>query len=319
MNTPPLTVGTLRQLLTIIMCCPRIEHLEKLPDATDLQEHLRWRKPNYRVAFDLFDKRYPNEKDADKWRKLQQGYSIAYSNFDEEFEQRIDSLTTDRASRLAYLKRSFDNLYSGPSRYQWQDEVASYLRSDKFKNLKTHIDADLWDELDEMGCALWQSAVYGKCIDYMLERAFQIEGEPIKHGWLWKEQEQENTESDPAPATSTAPAPDEQQQPGFDSYINEQKRDKLMPYLVQHYTNKKPKEIVPMLYALETLGALMCKVSECDQTNLHNALTTTFGNVGVRTSLNSALPLYHRDGINGTKRQKLEQHKQQIENFLKAK
>lgn len=121
----------------------------------------------------------------------------------------------------------------------------------------------------------------------------------------------------PGPASSTATATDEQIQPGFDTYIKKQYRAELVSYLVKHYTNKKPSVIVPMLYALETLEVLTCKVDECDQTNLHNTLTTTFGDVGVRTSLNSALPLYHKESIDSTKRQKVEQHKQQIEDFLK--
>lgn len=120
----------------------------------------------------------------------------------------------------------------------------------------------------------------------------------------------------PAPANDQTRLTDGEQ-PGFDTYIDEQHRTKLMPYLIQHYTNKKPRVIVPVLYALETLGILTCKVDRCDQTNLHNTLTTTFGNVGRRTSLNSSLPLYHKDSISSTKRQKVEQHKQQIEAFLK--
>lgn len=215
MKTTLSTVENLRQLLVIINDCPQIEQLEQLPDAMAVQEHLHWHIPNYRVAFDLFDERYPNERDADKWKKLRQGYCIAYSDFENKFEQRIDELTTDRASRLAYLKRSFDSLYGGPLRYQRQDEVASYLRSDKFKALKTQIDADLWNELDEMGYALWQSAVYGKSIDCMLERAFQIESEPIKDGWLWKEPNESATKTESDPDTSTVTPNNERIQPGL--------------------------------------------------------------------------------------------------------
>lgn len=135
--------------------------------------------------------------------------------------------------------------------------------------------------------------------------------------------EKSNTERTTAvgkvpPATSTPTGNATPNHPGFETYINEKYRVKLMPYLVSNYTNKKPMYIVPMLYALEMLEVLTCKVSEYNQTNLHTALTTTFGNVGIRTSLNSALPIYDRDVRKGTVKHKVEQIKQQIEAFLKA-
>lgn len=105
--------------------------------------------------------------------------------------------------------------------------------------------------------------------------------------------------------------------PSFDTYIKEEHRAKLMPYLIEQYTNQKPRVITAMLYALQKLAVLTSKVDECDQTDLHNALTVTFGNIGLRTSLNSALPLYDGDNIPNAKKQKVEQHRHSIGAFMK--
>ena len=73
----------------------------------------------------------------------------------------------------------------------------------------------------------------------------------------------------------------------FESYLNA-KGKKLLPYLVKTYSNAKPQIIAFMLCALKKLKYLEAG-SLANQTNLHEALKETFGNIGQRQSLNTNL------------------------------
>ncbi len=107
---------------------------------------------------------------------------------------------------------------------------------------------------------------------------------------------------------------------GFDTYIKENYRKELMAYLIDRYHDQKPKEIVPMLYALEMLGVISGKVTEHDQTSLHNALTVTFGAVGTRTALNTSLRAYWLNPLrpDPNRRRQIEMHKKPIADLLRG-
>ncbi|GAB3702338.1 hypothetical protein GCM10027592_31640 [Spirosoma flavus] len=109
---------------------------------------------------------------------------------------------------------------------------------------------------------------------------------------------------------------------GFDRYIKDEFAQKLMPYLKEHFTNKKSKDLCPMLYALEKLQILKMQVDKCTITYLHKALEITFGNIGSRSAFNDGLSDYDPDPAKKSpdlnKRLKIDRYRTQIESFLKA-
>lgn len=123
------------------------------------------------------------------------------------------------------------------------------------------------------------------------------------------------------PAESDKPNPDRPAiTPGFDTYLIEAHRAKLMPYLIENYAGKKPKDIVPMVYALEGLKCLMLNVDKCTQINLINALQKSFGNQLSDSALKTALLNHDPKSMQPdlAKQQKIAQSKQAIEYALKA-
>lgn len=144
--------------------------------------------PVHKVAFDLYEERYPNTVNKTKWEKLRGGYQIAYSSFEAEFEQKIEALMADKDNRIAYVKRRMDELYMGEMKRQSLMEWGNYVLTKEFKELKSRIDIEFWDELELSGAAAHQAATYGVAISNMMERALQLDGVPLKeHNRLWKE------------------------------------------------------------------------------------------------------------------------------------
>lgn len=72
----------------------------------------------------------------------------------------------------------------------------------------------------------------------------------------------------------------------FSLYIKEEYREKLLPFLKQHYTDSKPGPLTCMLFALYDLGALTIAPIQANQTALHKALAAYFGDIGKLQSLN---------------------------------
>lgn len=101
---------------------------------------------------------------------------------------------------------------------------------------------------------------------------------------------------------------------GFELYIDESYRLKLMPFLIEQYKGKKPKQFVYMLYALKDLSILNSTCLAENQTQLHKALTNTFNNVGTRQSLQNNISI-----INGAERIEelnIRKHKNHIKAYL---
>ena len=74
----------------------------------------------------------------------------------------------------------------------------------------------------------------------------------------------------------------------FSLYIKEEYREKLLPFLKQHYTNSKPGGLTCMLFALYDLDALTIAPMQANQRALHEALVAYFGNIGKLQSLNTS-------------------------------
>ena len=108
---------------------------------------------------------------------------------------------------------------------------------------------------------------------------------------------------------------------GFEGYVKIEYREKLIPYLKEHLTNKKPKTLIPMLYALEQLNILETKLLSCHQTDLHKALKISFANIGSRSAFNSALLTYAPDPKkkkeNPDRGMKIDQYESDINSFLR--
>lgn len=104
--------------------------------------------------------------------------------------------------------------------------------------------------------------------------------------------------------------------PGFDSYIVEKHRTKLMPYLVEYYTGRKVREIVPMLYALSKLTYLLPSTLNSNQTALHQAMEGTFGSIGTRQALNAAILRLDPEKRNEEEKRNIDEHTQRISQFL---
>ena len=129
----------------------------------------------------------------------------------------------------------------------------------------------------------------------------------------------------PAPATSL-PDSDRPRKnrlvsnSGFDTYIVEKHRAKLMPYLMEQYKGMMPKDIVPMLYALEKLEMLTIKVID-GKIDLRSALIKTFGRQLQDSALKASIPTYDpgEKYPDAAKQQKIEQHRQEIDLHMKGK
>lgn len=74
----------------------------------------------------------------------------------------------------------------------------------------------------------------------------------------------------------------------FESYLNA-KGKKILPKLIETYSNAKPEIIAVMVVALEALNYLSRGSLSNNRTKLHTALERTFGNIGARQSLNGNL------------------------------
>lgn len=71
----------------------------------------------------------------------------------------------------------------------------------------------------------------------------------------------------------------------FASYIKEDCRTRLLPFLTSQYTNPKPKALASLLFALTDLGLMTISLTE-NQTELHQSLAV-FGSIGTRQALNT--------------------------------
>jgi len=102
----------------------------------------------------------------------------------------------------------------------------------------------------------------------------------------------------PAASTLTAPSPivipasgattKEKKVLSFPSYIKEEYREKLLPYLKKEYASCNPQVIAFMLIALQDLTALTI-LPKVNETALHKALTAFLGDIGSRQALNKNL------------------------------
>lgn len=103
---------------------------------------------------------------------------------------------------------------------------------------------------------------------------------------------------------------------GFETYINECHRAKLIPYLVEYYEGQKPKQFGYMLYALQTLDIITNVSLTANQTQLHEALSATFGNVGTRQRLQQ---LIHDLGrASASEEINIRRHVDHIKSFLET-
>ena len=135
------------------------------------------------------------------------------------------------------------------------------------------------------------------------------------------------TEELSAPVPSTPLASDEPKNskpvssPGFDtyfdSYIVAEHRATLMPYLTENYANTSPERYGYMLYALVSLKYVPNSTLNNNQSALHRALTNTFGEIGTRQALNTAIRRLDPKESNDEDKRQIEEHKQRIVYHLK--
>ena len=118
------------------------------------------------------------------------------------------------------------------------------------------------------------------------------------------------------PATSTPPPTNNAIQPGFDTYIVEGRRANLMPYLIEQYSNATPERCGFMLYALVKLTCILPSALNSNQTSLHRAMKKTFGSIGTRQALNTAILRLDPKGSSDEDRRNIVEHTQQISRFL---
>ena len=159
---------------------PLYQWLSKLPKDANLEPSTSL----YKVAFELYEEHHPNSINKTVWEKLRGGYCIAYSKFEEEFKRITESLIADKENRISYIRGRVDDLYMGQMKYDSLMKWGNYVTSDSFKELKSKIDIDLWDEMDLSGAAAHQAATYGIAISNMMERALQIDGKLSENGRL---------------------------------------------------------------------------------------------------------------------------------------
>lgn len=104
---------------------------------------------------------------------------------------------------------------------------------------------------------------------------------------------------------------------GFDTYILEEHRGKLMPYLVENYTNASPEQCGFMLYALVNCGYVKKSGINSNQSALHRSLINTFGKVGTRQALNTAILRLDPQGSSDEDKRNIKNHEDRIGTFLK--
>ncbi|WP_157618685.1 hypothetical protein [Spirosoma spitsbergense] len=105
-------------------------------------------------------------------------------------------------------------------------------------------------------------------------------------------------------------------QPGFDTYIVEEHRARLMPFLINHYSNTTPEQCGFMLYALVKLTYLPPSALNSNQTALHRAMEKTLGSIGTRQALNTAISRLDTRNSSDEDRRNIADHAQRISQFL---
>ena len=121
-----------------------------------------------------------------------------------------------------------------------------------------------------------------------------------------------------APATSTPPATTSPPiQPGFDTYIVEEHRVKLMSYLIGQYSNTTPEQCGFMLYALVKLTHIAPSALNSNQSKLHRTMSKTFGSIGTRQALNTAILRLDTKGSSDEDKRNIAEHTQRISQFFR--
>lgn len=80
--------------------------------------------------------------------------------------------------------------------------------------------------------------------------------------------------------------------PDFKYYIKEGLRERLLPILKKHYTATQPDTITAMLFALNDMDYLVDGTLTNNKSELHRALTATFGDIGGQRALTIAINRY---------------------------
>ena len=100
---------------------------------------------------------------------------------------------------------------------------------------------------------------------------------------------------------------------GFAEFIKEDKRERLMPFLIQTYKDKRPQPFSYMLYALHNLD-LIGKPDQLGDVDLHRAIEATFGVKWTRQALTTNINKLNKASI--SHEVKINQHKKTITEFL---
>ncbi len=102
----------------------------------------------------------------------------------------------------------------------------------------------------------------------------------------------------------------------FDSYFKVRSQAvKLIPFLVKLFkNNKKPRELVAMLFALKNLKIIDEHALHDNQVELHHTLMSTFGNIGERSSLNGNIIKF--GAANDNQLKMIEKYKRLIDKHL---
>ncbi len=119
--------------------------------------------------------------------------------------------------------------------------------------------------------------------------------------------------------TTLPPAVSQSKQPGFDTYVIEEHRTTLMPYLIENYTNASPEKYGYMLYALVSLRCVPNSTLNSNQSALHRALNNTFGNIGTRQALNTAIRRLDKQEINDEDKRNVSSHTERIRKIISPK
>ncbi|WP_266202862.1 hypothetical protein [Pontibacter kalidii] len=106
----------------------------------------------------------------------------------------------------------------------------------------------------------------------------------------------------------------------FEDYIiteGEEEKQKLMSFLLQNYSNSSPKVFFLLLCALADLG-LIRRDFFTNQTSMHAALSSTFGDVGTRQAYNKWVGKL-QNGTRQGEEERIAGYKRKITAALKAK
>ncbi|SFF25914.1 hypothetical protein [Spirosoma endophyticum] len=283
--------------------------------------------PDYRSIYIFFDEHHPDSIYFEKEAKISYGFKDLSDKFFRQLKYHLESLETDQANRISFLKKLFKNIHVSPDESKKLYTFGEYTQSDDFVKMQSEIDIDTWKEIYEIGLVCFQSAINGSFIGNKIEEELAADNLWIEGGWLDLKKKaldehksasnHINLESNLNITDQLSGIPQVKAQTSsaitlsfVDAFFDEARASDIVEKLKRLYVGGNYDQYAYMLYALYDLG-LIADPATVNKTKLFHQLTATFGEIGTRQNLTA-----HINRLNAPNQQEsidIQTHKKNIQ------